>query len=225
MMLPSGMAKNEDTLRKGMHHIGYEISMLLWCIDQLIENENSPGNQRNLFVEGMAIHGRTLITFFEPFSPKDTDFTVDDYFDERPRALRLDRLKQRADRFVAHLTTERFTDEEARRKGWQPKEFEPLLDLCGRFLKKIFDEKPHLVSETDKPKLEAALAELSKERWVRPSVMTCSDTTAVSTTTLEHIEGVALPELEPFTPQLVPTMTAKLPDGTVVRTVKLGRDS
>lgn len=106
-------------------HLTYELDMLRWSTVSLLNlkkdssrNDSGLKFSKNSLVETFAIHSRNLIDFlFPPMNTRDTDVTVRDYLDKKDQQL----IKQcggilkdarfKADKQVAHLTTERISYE------------------------------------------------------------------------------------------------------------------
>jgi hypothetical protein len=130
-------------------HIKYEVDMLVSCwklaFQQQPANETMPGwALRMAKLETTVFHARVLINFLYP-APKDikakSDVTANAYFTSpeawdqfraEPLPATLQKIRRKASKEVAHLTTDRIAGNE-RAKHYEQAHFQDLFLELGRF--------------------------------------------------------------------------------------------
>jgi len=149
---------DEVALQYSELHICYELDMLQWSTVALLNMNPDPGGNvpslifsKNALLETFAIHSRNLIDFlYPPNKVRKTDVTIKDYINDKanlkiPECQKpLDEARTKANKQVAHLTTDRI-DYEITGKEWG------FLDIYNAIIDQFTAYKPHLVASRISP--------------------------------------------------------------------------
>lgn len=149
---------DEDAYQYSEQHICYELDMLQWSTIALLKiipdtNGTDPNLIfcKNALLETFAIHSRNLIDFlYPPEKVHKTDVTIRNYVDEKghqqiqKRNDLLEEAKTKANKQVAHLTTDRITYEKEG-KGWC------FLNIYNAIIDQFISYKPYFISSRLSP--------------------------------------------------------------------------
>ena len=142
-----GIALSDEELKDySDHHLKYELDMLIWCtgfLSPLADVKNAghiPWAANNAVMNSYSMHARNLIDFLYLRSlgkDRNTDVIVEDFIEPSklaeglpPMPPLLAEAKRKADKQVAHLTTDRIQFEEA---GKEWRFIEIALDIARTF--------------------------------------------------------------------------------------------
>ena len=156
------MTKNfndDDFLAYSKEHVFHEVQMLFYTRTLLLNNswDESRKLLKNAIIESFVIHLRNLITFLYPTkNPWDMDVYAKDFFSDPnkweeviPKSL--EKARERANKEVGHLTTERIIGAPPE-KDW----------LVAELTEEILPILKSFCDRADKGKLDMVVSNLLK---------------------------------------------------------------
>jgi hypothetical protein len=149
-----------------LHHVLYEIQMLVDCSRKLATTQHSDCVTHNALVESRALHARNLIDFFTftRETAREDDLVSSDFGLPTAPISNADQIRRRVGKQVAHLTMERFLDHEADSKAWSQHELRPLLERCCDFLAHLGTKSvPNLVLDPELQQRQHGLLETLRD--------------------------------------------------------------
>jgi hypothetical protein len=114
------------SLKEKEANLNYELGKLKYCTKRFFElKDKETSDEKDLVIEGLALHSRVLIDFFYPELTRQipTDVTANQFIENwdgiKPKLTQtLFDAREKAHKQLAHLTTWRLKIERDRRKGW-----------------------------------------------------------------------------------------------------------
>jgi hypothetical protein len=150
------------TLDRMLHHVYYEMHML--AVSRLVGLHVTPETAApfasNLIVEIRALHARNVAEFLLGSNKLPNSLAAAHYlptFSINPTdAAEIEKVRKRANKEIAHITTERISDDEhksgAQSKAWKPESFVPLFEAAVTFLDGLL--KANWLDATRRPDFE-----------------------------------------------------------------------
>ena len=155
---------DEELCAYADEHVLYEITHFVRAV-QAIKAAEANAFPMNFALEVFALHLRNLLDFFAPRSARKTDATAADFCGDWEKPALDSHLQEgrwKADKHVAHLTTDRTSD--INLKLWA---VDPTVQSLIPAIKR-FTERAELVSEEFRTKVAERLRELPAPRSDRP---------------------------------------------------------